>query len=174
VQDPSPQRCCTRTDHRTTCRNTEPGATLACTGTANPPLSIPLSRLRGPPTSHTAPQSRLVPKVVVEMAQGGALPPRTKSSRRSPQRYDIISLLPSHASRRHVAQAVFRRCTAPEFPAMPRNPATDCCEPSHLWLPLSRAPSSDAVPHRPGDRQATPGTVERCKRTKAGTERGPT
>jgi hypothetical protein len=57
---------------------------------------------------------------------------------------------------------------------MPRNPAAVRCEPSHLWLLLPRAPSSDAVPHRPGDRQVTPGVVEHCKRTKAGTERGPT
>jgi hypothetical protein len=68
VQDPTPQCCCTRKGHWATCRNTESEPptchsarlTLSCAGSAQ--------------TRHTAPHSRLVSKILVEVAQRGAPP----------------------------------------------------------------------------------------------------
>jgi hypothetical protein len=50
-------------------------------------------------------------------------------------------------------------------------PAAICCRPSLHWLQVSQAPSQDAVPHRTGECQATPGAAECCKRQKPADER---
>jgi hypothetical protein len=107
--------------HRAACRNTESEATLACAGTTNPPHSTPHSLVRGdctnPPHGSTL-QTRLKDCRRSSTKRCPAL--RTKSSCRSPQRLENISLLPPRASRRHRA----------------RSPKK------------SPAPSSDVVPHR--------------------------
>ena len=63
-----------------------------------------------------------------------------------------------------VVRAVFRRCTAPESLSDTEQPAAVRCKPSLPTVSMLRAPSSDAVPHRTGNCQATPAAVVRCKK----------
>ena len=62
-----------------------------------------------------------------------------------------------------VVHAIFRRCTIPESPSDAEQPATVRYKPSLPTVSMLRAPSSNAVPHRTGNCQATPAAVVRCK-----------
>ena len=62
-----------------------------------------------------------------------------------------------------VVRAVFRRCTAPESLNDAEQLAAVRCKPSLPTVLMLRAPSSNAVPHRTGNCQATPAAVVRCK-----------
>jgi hypothetical protein len=176
TQDPTPQCCCTR--------NWPPGGmltpsqkqTLACAGTSNPPLSTPLSLVRGDPTRRTAPRFRLVSRIAVTEAQRGAPPsePNQAAYHHRGSNHSVAFPLAQTAAieleTEEFVYAVFRRCIALGNFSSGENPRHN---PLQAKSPLAAGAASAVsgrcpAPHR--GVQATPGAAERCKRQKPADE----
>jgi hypothetical protein len=180
VQGPTPRCCCTR---KATGRHAET------------PSQKQLSRARGPPTRHsarltlscagtaqtrrTAPHSRLISKIAIEVAQRGASPSEPNPAADHHRVSNHLAASP-RASRCHRARSP-KMSPAPSPDVVPHrgnsavlnSPTAIRCRPSLLWLQMPQASSVDAVPHRTGECQATPATAERCKQTSQQPRRDP-
>jgi hypothetical protein len=165
--------------------NTESEATQRAGASPHPPLdtlsrargpptrhSAHLTRGRGPPTRHTAPRSGLVPRITAKVSRRDAPPLGTETKPPDHRR----------SSNQHIAFPRTKPPPSSQRPGKSPTPSSDDVPHRESSVVLKTPPRSavgqvitscrcrkrrrNAVPHRTGACQATPGAAKCCKRPK--------